>query len=52
MSKHLKTHYYMSEDMRDFLYVMRVFRTPWIIPVILLVLVVHLIISGVIISFG
>jgi hypothetical protein len=52
MSKHLKTHYYMSDDMREFLYVMRVFRTPWIIPVILVALLIHFITSAMFIFLG
>lgn len=41
MLKSAKEHFYMSDDMREFLYVMRVFKTPWIIPVILVALVVY-----------
>ena len=33
MLKELKDHYYMSEDMREFLSVMRAFKTPWVLPI-------------------
>ena len=52
MLKELKDHYYMSEDMREFLSVMRAFKTPWVLPIFGGDLLLYALVSSAILLLG
>lgn len=52
MLKKVREHYYVSDEAREFLEIVKVLKTPYIIPTGLAVILVYCIVSLAIVFFG